>query len=316
MKSIPLLLALILPLPATAGWFGYYHTAAEDVDATWQHTNLVHVQSANPLTVSIDQAIELHPNARIAFEFSVLTRRFRGEDGCQFGKCLDFDPVRSAEILDIIAAEVDRYPERFAVLMIVDEPETNPGTLAAIADLVEDIKSRPALADISRMVNLDNVMPWHTGHAFVLPAGIDIFSLTPNYGKVCGNTYCETSRLTVVMDAIAEANRAGAAIKWLVVGDGLGLPGKTRGLYDLQVQMARDRGIEVVGSLAFAYRYPQDFSILSGTTDMQEAWVEVGNRIITPPVAQEPVVAPRPVWRWWIDDWAMNFSRLRDWWKK
>jgi hypothetical protein len=322
MKSFPLLLALILPLPATAGWFGYYHTAAEDVEATWPHTNLVHVQAANPLTVSIDQAVELHPNAQIAFEFSVLNRRFRGESGCQFGKCLDFDPARSAEILDIIAAEVDRYPERFAVLMIVDEPETNPGTLTAIADLVDDIKSRPALVDIPRVVNLDNVMPWHTGHAFVLPAGIDIFSLTPNYGEVCGNTYCEASRLTLVMDAIAEANRSGASIQWLVVGDGLGLSGKTRGLYDIQVQMARDRGIEVVGSLAFAYRYPEDFSILSGTPDMRAAWEELGADIISPPViappvVQEPVIAPRPVWRWWIDDWSVNLSWLiQNWWKK
>jgi hypothetical protein len=144
-NRVALLLALILPFQASAGVFGYYHTSAEDVAATWPHTNLVHVQAANPLTVSIDQAVEL---------------------------------------------------------------------------------------------------------------------------------------------------------------------------------LARDRGIEVVGSLAFAYRYPQDFSILSGSDAQRAAWENLGADIIspsviTPPAVQEPVVAPRPVWRWWIDDWAMNLSWLiQNWWTR
>jgi hypothetical protein len=305
-KVAALLLALILPFQASAGVFGYYHTSAEDISATWPHTNLVHVQAANPLTVTLDEAFEIHPNARLAFEFGALAVSMRGKNGCGFGKCLDYDSERTALILDAVETLVEPHHDKMFALMVADEPETNPPTLDALEALVADIEARPALAGYPLWVNLDNVLSWYTGHDFVLPTGIDIFSLTPNYGKVCGVRYCEMSRLAVVMDAIATRNRTGESIKWMVIGDGLGLPGKTRGLYDLQVRMARDRGIEVLGSLAFAYRYPEDFSILSGSDAQRASWVDLGRKIVS-----GVQVSPETTTfhRWWIPRDYWRFRR-------
>jgi hypothetical protein len=207
-KVAALLLALILPFQASAGVFGYYHTSPEDVAATWPHTNLVHVQAANPLTVTLDEAAEIHPNARLAFEFGALAVSMHGQNGCGFGKCLDYNSERTALILDAVETLVEPHHDKMFALMI---------------------------------------------------------------------------------------------------GDGLGLPGKTRGLYDLQIRMARDRGIEVLGSLAFAYRYPEDFSILSGSDSQRAAWVDLGQKIVSGvPVTPETTT----FYRWWIPrDYYWRFRR-------
>jgi hypothetical protein len=287
---------IAMPISAISGDFGYYHTKYEDIISTIDHTNMIHVQAANPDTISLEDAAAAHPTAVIVFEFGILTYTFR-RDNCNYGKCFHYDKVRSKQILDAVEIAVKKLKNRKVILMIADEPETNPPTRLALEYLIGDIKERPFLADKELWINYDNVDEYYTGHEFFITEGIDIASLTPRYGKMCVTDYCERSGLRIVMDTIAKYNKNNPKkIKWMVVGDGQALPAKITGLYDLQKEMAQSRGIEFSGCLAFAYRGPDIHGIAFANHEQRDAWRKLGLRIISnEDAAPTPQPEPQPV---------------------
>lgn len=298
-----------LSFNAGAGMFGYYHQTADDLLTTRRHTNLVHVQAANPATASLDDVARLHPSAKVVFQFTALDISFYGHDGCQYGKCMRADPVRVDEIVAAVEKAIIPHKSRLWALMIADEPETNPQTLDALKKLIEAIKANPTLSLIPLWVNFDNVQPFYTKAPFTIPNGIDIASLTPSYGRYCFSWICETSRATVVMDTITTHNAQHPAdpIKWVVVGDGWAEQAdadtmgnwtftgyahrnKIDGLYQAESNLANARGIEVAGELVFSYRYPGPHTVATAPEAIRDAWAAAGRKIIGQ--SSNPVPAP------------------------
>jgi hypothetical protein len=321
-----------LSFNAYAGMFGYYHQTSDDLLTTRRHTNLVHVQAANTATVSLDDVARLHPSAKIVFEFNTFDISFYGQNGCKYGKCMSANAVRVAEIVAAVERAIMPHKSRLWALMIADEPETNPPTLAALEQLIDAIKANPTLSSIPLWVNFDNVQPFYTRAPFTLPDGIDIASLTPAYGRYCFSWICETARATVVMDAMAthNAQHPAESIKWVVVGDGWAEQAdadergnwtftgyahreKIDGLYQAESDLAHARGIEVAGELVFSHRYPGPHTVASAPEAIRDAWAAAGRKIMGQsenPVSAHPdpgSVDPSPIGGWIIPD----FSRFK-----
>lgn len=294
--------------------FGYFHTAADGVVATRDYTNLVMILTADPETVSLDDAVVLHPSAQFVLEFGALKLSFRSST-CAYNKCMTFDKNRTEQILDAIEEGIQPYTGRIHSFLIVDEPETNPPTLKAIESLVDAIKARPALANIPLWINYDNVYAGYTLTPFILSNNIDIVSLTPQYGVYCWYQLCETGRYKVLLNAVQQQQ---PLAKLMVVGDGwakspdwsdgsLTATGKAhlykvQNLYSTASRMANELGISVLGEVVFSYNTPGQYTVASSPAAIRSAWKAVGRSMIeATPIANDPqsvaITIPATTWR-------------------
>jgi hypothetical protein len=149
-----------------------------------------------------------------------------------------------------------------------------------------------------------------------LPRGVDWVSVTPTFGKLCGSLCgLEASKYTIVLDAVAARNKLltkDKQISLVVIGDawsespdqqgygsflsetGRNHLAKVDKLYDTASQMAKARGIEVKGMLAFAYDWIDNkaFSLSNSTPEIQAAWRRKGLSLIK---TTSPTPTPTPV---------------------
>lgn len=300
MKTSALILSAI-SIPAQAGLFGYYHADPAGVLATRDHTNVVYIQTANP-TQPIDQIAEIHPTAKMIVEFGVLTIRLRGQDGCQYGKCMDFDPGRALEVLDAVEEHIIKpYRSRLAAMMIIDEIETNPESVRAAEALIDAIRARRAFDGIALWANFDNVWRWSTGHDFTIPRGLDWVSVTPAYGRTCFYWLCEDSKYSI----LSKAAKQHVGLKLAVVGDGwaesrdvnrhdgLSTTGQAHQFkIEALWELANAQGMEVVGYFPFAYSAPGPYVISTAPAAIKQAWADAGRKVIAGAVLHPPISPP------------------------
>lgn len=307
-KKTSALILSAISIPAYAGLFGYYHADPAGVLATQDHTNVVYIQTANP-TQPIDQIAATHPTAKMIVEFGILNIRLRGQDGCRYGKCMDFDADLAREVLDAVEQHIIKpYRSRLAALMIIDEIETNPESVIAAESLIDAIRARPAFDGIALWANFDNVWRWSTGHEFVIPRGLDWVSVTPAYGRTCFYGLCEDSKYSI----LSKAAKQHVGLKLAVVGDGwaqssdVDLNGElstTGQAHKFKIEalweLAGQQGMEVVGYFPFAYSAPGPYVISTAPAVIKQAWADAWRKVMAGavlPPADPPPTAPFPTW--------------------
>lgn len=283
-------------VPASAApFFGYYHVWTEDVADVVDHTNLLWLQTANPRQ-DLDAMLRQHPRAAFVLEVQPLDQAM-----VEGQKIHSFDPIRVAAILDAVEAWLKPHRNRLYALSIVDEIETNPRSLRALQSLVEALKARPLLADAKLHVNFDNISPMYSRTPFVIPDGLDFVSITPRYG---GAVWYDEMRTRAVLERVAEWNQShGRRLGFMVIGDGWAPQAadaihetKARELYGMALRLAKERGIDVVGQVVFAYSEPA-----GGVKDspvMREVWRNIGMEFVAgrlPPPEPEPEPEPPPL---------------------
>jgi hypothetical protein len=284
-------------------YFGYYKISSINTISTLSsiqdHANVIHITTADPSTVSLEQVDEfeklrsINLPYKLIIEWGGLRLDFKGQNNCQYNKCFVYEEDRFQSILNSVIKNIAiPYKGKIAAFYIADEPETNPPTIEALNRAIQEIRKRPELDEIPLMINFDNVWERYTGAPFILPIGLDWASVTPDFGDYCYNGLCELEKYQILLDSMEEYNsKSSHKMKLMIIGDAwsrskdvennvLSVTGenhlrKVNELYDLASSMAGERRIEVVGMLVFAYSTCcGGFSLEDSSNVIKNAWIE------------------------------------------
>jgi hypothetical protein len=276
--------------------FGYYYVHNEHIEEVKDHVNLVHIQTANPNT-NIDYLIQAHPTAAFVVEFGAYHSYHKNGQ-----KIYVTTPEYVNGILDAIEDMVAKYKKNIYAFIIFDEAETNPPTQETLKFIISEIKKRPTLADIKLWGNYDNVYPAYTKTSFELVEGLDIVSLTPSYGSLCGFRLCsgEYARYQFFLDAVQTYNRDQPArpISLIIISDGWGrnlLTNSYADKADVLFSTIRDlsisKNIPVVGQIVFAYSFPGD-GVVRNNWVVSDKFASIGRQMIS----DKPILTPPSQW--------------------
>lgn len=246
-----------------------------------------------------------------------------------YQKCFEYDEERVNGILNAIEEHVVKpYKNRLEFIYIADEFETNEPSVRAIDLLIKNIRSRSAFSQkndkgeykIKIWVNYDNVERIHSGAHFVINQGVDVISLTPSYGRSFERRG-EMPRYRILLSTAANLR---PKPKLMVIGDawaGHEADKDSKGnltsvgqihlakvsiLYNDVVVEANKYGIEVIGSIPFAYSFPGPFSLSTSHDAVKNEWIKHAKKVITgqddptptpiplPPINTTPIPTPTP----------------------
>jgi hypothetical protein len=266
----------------------------EHIEEVKGHTNIIHIQAANPNT-NFHYLLDHHPTAPFILDFGAYhMKHLNGQ------KIFYTDSDRVNEILNAVEDLIRPHKHRAYAFLIMDEIETNPQSIQTLNYIVHEIKQRPLLADIKLWVNFDNIYSHYTGTPLVIPHGIDLVSLTPNYGCL-SNLICERHRYRHLLPQVQEYNNnnPGKPLSLVVIGDswsnhsiGINHIDKSDIYYDEVKKIADIHNISIVGQLVFAYSFPQQTVVTNWI--LQDKWKDIGTRFISGnniPVVSNPVVS-------------------------
>jgi hypothetical protein len=153
-------------------FFGYYKVRnLTSLNQTRDHINVIHITTADPYTVSLEQVLEWEKTSgkklNFVVEWQALRLDLRGQNGCQFNKCHIYDHVRFQSILNIVIDKIQKpLGNRVLAHYIVDEPEMNDPSLAGIERGIQEIRMRREMDNTPILINFDNVWRGSTRSRF------------------------------------------------------------------------------------------------------------------------------------------------------